>query len=209
VSEAKELGEQKESERFRNFATSSRKRMPDLRRSEKDPYKKERCSMSLTRTLHEGWRHFLEALHPDDRQKLVEMLREEYIEEAQDAVQFTRHAQRMYYPQFRERLLRIAAEEHTHVLWLREKILALGGNIPEVSFTPKVGKNSWECLLMDVEEEKRCCGDLLQRMHIAEHADPEIAEGLRRMREDEKLHREQIMDMLMKSDAYALPPEQR
>jgi hypothetical protein len=56
--------------------------MPDLRRSEKDPYKKERCSMSLTRTLHEGWRHFLEALHPDDRQKLVEMLREEYIEEA-------------------------------------------------------------------------------------------------------------------------------
>jgi rubrerythrin len=165
--------------------------------------------MSLISALHAGWRHFLEALHPDDRQKLVEMLREEYSEEAQDTVQFTRHAQRMYYPQFREQLLRIAAEERIHVLWLREKILALGGTIPEISITPKVGKNSWECLLMDLEEEKRCCGDLLQRMHVAEHADPEIAEVLRRMREDEKTHREEIMDMLMKSDPYALPPEQK
>jgi rubrerythrin len=208
VGKATELGEQKESERFRKIATSRRERMSDVRRPEKDLCSKERCSMSLISTLHEGWRHFLEALHPDDRQKLVEMLREEYIEEAQDVVQFTRHAQRMYYPQFRERLLRIAAEEQTHVLWLREKILALGGNIPKISLTPKVGKNSWECLLMDVEEEKRCCGDLLQHMHVAEHADPEIAEGLRRMRKDEKLHREEIMDMLMKSDPYALPPAQ-
>ena len=165
--------------------------------------------MSLISALHAGWRHFLEALHPDDRQKLVEMLREEYSEEAQDTVQFTRHAQRMYYPQFRERLLRIAAEERIHVLWLREKILALGGTIPEIPITAKVGKNSWECLLMDLEEEKRCCGDLLQRMHVAEHTDPEIAEVLRRMREDEKTHREEIMDMLMKSDPYALPPEQK
>jgi rubrerythrin len=164
--------------------------------------------MSLTNTLQEGWRHFLETLHPDDRQKLVEILREEYVEEAQDAEQFTKHAQRMYYPQFRERLLRIAAEEQTHVQWLRGKILALGGTIPEISMTPKVGKNSWECLLMDVEEERRCCSDLLERMHVAEHADPEIAEGLRRMREDETRHREEIMDMLMKSDPYALPPHE-
>jgi rubrerythrin len=159
-------------------------------------------------TLHEGWRHFLAALHPDDRQKLVEILRDEYIEEAQDAGQFTRHAQRMAYPQFRERLLRIAVEEQTHVQWLRERILALGGILPEITATPEVGKNSWECLLMDVEEEKRCCGELLQRMHVAEHADPEIAAGLRRRREEEKRHREEIMDMLMKSDAYALPPAQ-
>ncbi len=61
---------------------------------------------------------------------------------------------------------------------------------------------------MDVEEERRCCSDLLQRMHVAEHADPELAEGLRCMREDEKRHREEIMDMLMKSDPYALPPAQ-
>jgi bacterioferritin len=164
--------------------------------------------MSVKSALHKGWQHFLEALQPDDRHKLVELLSEEYREEAQDVSQFTQHAQRMYYPQFRERLLRIAAEEQAHVQWLREKILALGGEIPQLSFTPKAGKNSWECLLMDLEEEKRCCGDLLERMHTAGHVDPEIAEGLRRMREEEKRHREEIMDMLMKSDPYALPPDQ-
>lgn len=163
--------------------------------------------MSLKRVLHEGWQRFLEALQPDDRQKLVELLGEEYLEEAQGAAQFTQHAQRMYYPQFRERLLRIAAEEQAHVQWLREEILALGGEIPQLSFTPKAGKNSWECLLMDLEEENRCCENLLERMHAAEHADPEIAEGLRRMREEEKRHREEIIDMLMKSAPYALPPE--
>jgi len=159
--------------------------------------------MSLKSALHKGWQHFLETLQPDDRRKLVELLCEEYLEEARDVTQFTQHAQRMHYPQFRDRLLRIAAEEQAHVQWLREKILALGGEIPQLSFTPKAGKNSWECLLMDLEEEKRCCGDLLERMYTAEHADPEIAEGLHRMREEEKRHREEIMDMLMKSDPYA------
>ncbi len=51
--------------------------------------------MFLISTFHEGWRHVLETFHPDDRQKLVEMLHEEYSEEAQDAAQFARHAQRM------------------------------------------------------------------------------------------------------------------
>jgi rubrerythrin len=164
--------------------------------------------MSIADIIHKGWQHFLESLQPDERKKLVEILQAEYVEEAQDVAQFTRHAQRLYYPHFRDRLLRIAEEERAHVQWLREKIVVLGGEVPQITFTPKMGKNSWECLLMDLEEEKRCCGDLLERMHVAEHADPEIAEGLRRMREEEKRHREEIMDMLMKSDPHALPPAQ-
>jgi rubrerythrin len=164
--------------------------------------------MSLADVLHKGWQQFLESLHPDHRTKLVEMLRDEYVDEAQDVAQFTRHAQRMYYPQFRDRLLRIADEEQAHVQWLRDQMLALGGQVPQIAFTPKMGKNSWECLLMDVEEEKRCCSELLARMHMAEHADPEIAEGLRHIREEEKRHREEILDMLMKSDPYAVPPAQ-
>ena len=155
--------------------------------------------MSLVRTLHDGWRRFLEALHPVARQKLVELLRAEYVEEAQGAEQFTRHAQRMYYPEFRERLLRIAAEEQAHVQWLREKIQALGGSIPDIAFAPKIGKNSWECRLLDVDEEKRCCNDLLLRMQSAEPADAEIAAGLRRMCEDETRHREEILDLLRQS----------
>lgn len=162
--------------------------------------------MALTDMLTARWQRFLDALRPDQRQRLLEILRDEYLDEAKDVVQFEVHARRMTYPHFRERLLRIAEEEKAHVTWLKEQILALGGEVPETTFTVKTGKNSWECLLMDVEEEKRDCTAMLEHLYtVAEHADPKIAEGLRRIREDEKRHREEILDLLLKSDPYAVP----
>ena len=161
----------------------------------------------LKRALHEGWKHFFEALHPDHHQQLLEMLRDAYLEEAQDVTQFTQHAERMHYPQFRARLLRIAAEEQAHVAWLRDKLLALGGELPTVSLTPKVTKNAWEALLLDLEEEKRSYADLLEAMHIAEQAAPELAEGLQRIRKEEQQHREELLDMLVRSDPDTLPQD--
>jgi rubrerythrin len=161
----------------------------------------------LKRTLHKGWQHFFDALHPDHRQMLLRILRDAYLEEAQDVTQFTQHVERMHYPQFRERLRRIAAEEQAHVTWLRDKLLALGGEVPTVSLTPKGAKNAWQGLLLDLEEEKRSYADLLEAMHIAEQADPEIAEGLQRIRAEEQQHREELLDLLMKSDPYTLPEE--
>ena len=154
----------------------------------------------LKKALREGWRHFFNALHPDDHQKLLEMLRDAYLEEAQDVAQFIQDAERMYYPQFRERLLRIAAEEQAHVTWLRDKLRTLGGNIPAVSLPPQGAKNAWQALLMDLEEEKRSGADLLKAMLTAEQDNPEITEGLRRIREEERQHREKLLNMLMKSD---------
>jgi rubrerythrin len=149
---------------------------------------------------------FLSHLAPKDRRRLLEILSREYIEEMQNVLQFLRHAERMRYPQFRDRLLRIAGEEQAHTQWLQATIIALGGEIPQVSFSPEVGLNSWECLLMDLEEEKRCCADLDERMLTVARIHPEIAEGLRRIREEEEHHREEIMDMLMRSDPQAWSP---
>jgi hypothetical protein len=59
---------------------------------------------------------------------------------------------------------------------------------------------------MDLEEEKRCCADLDERMLTVARIHPEIAEGLRRIREEEEHHREEIMDMLMRSDPQAWSP---
>jgi rubrerythrin len=159
----------------------------------------------LKKALKEGWRHFFNALHPDHHQKLLEMLRNAYLEEAQDVAQFTQDAERMYYPQFRERLLRIAAEEQAHVTWLGDRLRALGGKIPAVSLPPKGADNAWQALLMGLEEEKRSYADLLEAMHTAEQDNPEIAEGLRRIREEERQHREELLNMLVKSDPDTLP----
>jgi bacterioferritin len=158
----------------------------------------------LKKAIREGWQQFFDALQPDEHQLLLKMLRETYLEEVEDVVQFTQHAERIHYPQFRERLLRIVAEEQAHVQWLRDKIVALGGELPAVSVTPKGAKNAWQALLTDLEEEKRSYTDLIEAMHLAEQVDPEIAEGLRRIREEEQQHREEILDMLVKSDPYTL-----
>jgi rubrerythrin len=161
----------------------------------------------LKRALQGGWQPFFDALLPDDRQRLVEMLRAAYLEEVEDLAQFTQHIDRMPYPQFRERLLRIAEEERAHVMWLREKLLALGGEVPDIPVTPKRAKNAWQALLLDLEEEKRSYEDLIEALHIAEQVDPGLAEGLRRIREQERQHREEILDMLAKSDPYTLPQD--
>lgn len=117
--------------------------------------------------------------------------------------QLREHASRMPYAQFRERLLQIADEEGKHSQWLREQIAAMGWEIPDISLAPRSGKNSWECLLMDLEEEKRCCADLEEWLPVVDRINPEIAQGLRRMHQEETSHCEQIRDMLMRSDAQA------
>jgi hypothetical protein len=58
---------------------------------------------------------------------------------------------------------------------------------------------------MDLEEEKRDCVALIEQINALEPDHPEIVEGLRRIREEERHHREEILDMPLKSDPYALP----
>jgi rubrerythrin len=160
--------------------------------------------MALTEFLSKGWRAFLDGLRPDERRHLLELLREEYVDEARDAAQFEEHAKRMPYPQFRERLHRISEEEKAHVEWLRAKIRELDGEVPAVSLTVKTGRNAWENLLMDVEEEKRGGVEVLGRIYTAaERVDPEIAAGLQRIYEEEQRHREEIQDMLLRTDPQA------
>jgi rubrerythrin len=161
--------------------------------------------MSLTRVLVTGWHRFLAAFSPDDRQRLLENLCDAYRAEASAVAQFTQHAHRMYYPHFREGLLRMAAETQAHLPWLQEKILALGGTLPPLSCTLKTGRNSWECLRLDLEEAQRGRVTLLAWIHLAEQVEPEIAMGLRRIREEKQKHREELRDLLMKSDPYTPP----
>jgi bacterioferritin (cytochrome b1) len=161
--------------------------------------------MSLTTAVFTGWHRFLAVFSADDRQRLLENLCDAYHAEAGAVAQFTQHAHRMYYPHFREGLLRIAAEAAAHIPWLEEKILALGGTLPQRSFTPKMGRNSWECLRLDLEEAQRGRVNLLEWIHTAEQVEPEIVVGLRRIRAEKQQHCEELRDMLMKSDPYTPP----
>lgn len=161
--------------------------------------------MALIKLFTQGWRRLVGGIRSDERQRLIEFLQQKYINQARDVVQFRGHAKRMTYPQFRERLLRIAEEENAHVEWLRRQILTLGGAIPEKPLPVREGHNPWENLRIDAEGEQRDEGiEVMYQIYaVAERTNPQIAEGLRRMHEEEKRHREQILDMLMRTDPQA------
>jgi rubrerythrin len=165
--------------------------------------------MSFIQSVRTGWRQFFSQITPQEREKLLTWLRDCYRKEVQDGAQFRRHAERMYYSQFRERLQQIAVEEQGHVQWLHQQILALGGQPPIVSRTLKAGDNNWQNLLLDFDEEKQSCTTLLEGIELARHVDHNIVKGLQRIRQEELRHREEIRTMLMKSEPDAIPvPEQ-
>lgn len=165
--------------------------------------------MSFIQSVCTSWRQFLDQITPQEHEKLLAWLRDCYQKEVQDGAQFRRHAERMYYSQFRERLQQIAAEEQGHAQWLYRQILTLGGQPPIVSRILKVGDNNWQNLLLDLEEEQQSCTTLLEGIWLATHVDNDIVRGLRRIRQEELCHREEIRDMMRKSEPDAMPvPEQ-
>ena len=132
--------------------------------------------------------------------KSSEILQDRYVDEMHHARLYTQHAGRMQYPQFRERLLAIAADEARHAEWLAEKITLFGGKLPSVPEIPASEKTSWQYLLADVDEEKQCSDELIERMQTVRNELPDIAEVLERIFEDGEKHRAEIRDMLMRSD---------
>jgi rubrerythrin len=161
--------------------------------------------MSIMRNLSEWWRRWFG--FPENKYyRVLEILRSRYADEKQHAQQFTHHAQRMQYPQFREALLRIAADESRHADWLAQKIRELGGSLPPVLETPPIERNSWQYLLEDLEQERKCSAELETNVLTIESDYADIADLLQHSDEEEHRHRDEIREMLMRSDPQALWP---
>lgn len=159
--------------------------------------------MGLSDFLSTRLRRFLGG-PPNDSGHLLEFLQQKYADDLNASAQFEAHAQRMIYPHFRDRLLRIAEGKKSHVEWLRGKIRALGGKVPERPAVVHNGVNPWESLRMDLEKNKDDEVVMLEKLYtLVERTDPEIATGLRRMHKEDSRHREVIMNMLMRSDPQA------
>lgn len=155
---------------------------------------------------HNGWREKLRdifRLFSDGRQSVQAILAERYIEETHHAQQLSFHAERMQYPQFREKLSAMAAVEIDHARWIAEKIRSLGGMPPAVPEISLKEENSWQYLLADLEEHRQCSAELLTQINMLWAEFPGIADTLQRIYEDSVRHRQEIREMLMRSDPQA------
>ena len=161
--------------------------------------------MTYEKSWSDWWRQFL-GVSAGGYDHVVKILCARYAEEMQHVQRYTEHAERMQYPQFREKLLRMAADEARHAEWLAEKITLFGGKIPNVPISPPTTKNSWQYLLADLEEERHCSDDLIEIMQTVRDELPDIAAVLERIYEDSERHRSEIRGMLMRSDPQSIWP---
>jgi rubrerythrin len=154
----------------------------------------------MSKSWIQGWRRLVGL--PKEN-KALEILRRLYVEESQHLALFAQHARGMQYPQFRPKLEKIAVQEAAHIDSIGQQIKALGGSLPVLQPSKPVGGNSWEVLRAALEDESRCAGELLEHAARLEGDFPQVAELLRSIYEDEQRHRDEIQDMLMRSDPFS------
>jgi rubrerythrin len=155
--------------------------------------------MVYQKNWSDWWRQFL-GLSPNGYRQVLKILQARYVDEMHHVQCYAQHAGKMQYPQFRERLLAIAADEARHAEWLADKIQLFGGKLPSVTEPPAVEKISWQYLLADLAEEKHCSEELIEQLQTVRDELPELAEMLERIYEDGEKHRAEIREMLMRSD---------
>jgi|SRR5215467_1025483 len=149
------------------------------------------------------WSRMWRALRQDRREEVLELLHREYLTQVKDSIQFRRHAEQMRYPQFRNTLLGIAETEEKHAATLKRRIIALGGDIPQIPPPTEDGWNNWEELRLDLDDERQRFWELEERLPMVEQVDSETATVLRHILEDERKHHEAMVGMLMRSDPQA------
>lgn len=135
--------------------------------------------------------------------KPLEILRRLYLEESEHFALFAQHALGVQYPQFRAKLEKIAVREAAHLDSIGRQIKALGGALPVLRPSKPVGGNSWEVLRAALEDESRCAGELLEHAARLQDEYPDVADLLRRIYQDEQRHRDEIQEMLMRSDPFS------
>ncbi|HEX5020955.1 MAG TPA: ferritin-like domain-containing protein [Candidatus Binatia bacterium] len=151
----------------------------------------------------EWWRSFL-GFSQDKSRKAVDVLRQRYIEEMQQADRFKGYAEKMHYPQFNAKLHAIANEKGRHAEQIAEKLVALGCKLPAVPENPSSNENSWGQLLNALDEEYRSADDLVDQLRGILSDRPDITELLQQISQEQKKHRDEIREMLMRSDPFAL-----
>jgi bacterioferritin (cytochrome b1) len=158
--------------------------------------------MNLGNDWPAWWRRFLGSSQ-DNSLRVVDILRQRYVEEMQQHDRLKQHAQKMHYPQFRKKLLEIASKNNEHAERIAQKILALGGKLPSVPELHVTGENSWQQLLTALEEDHRSADHLTEQLRGFGSDHPEVTQFLQQISLEQKQHRDEIREMLMRSDPFA------
>ena len=133
----------------------------------------------------------------------VEILKADYHDLRRLAEQISNHAEKAPYPHITQRLRQIASEKRNSTSILKEKLLSLGGGLEEFPLDLKSGKNHWERMVQDLQDQKALETSFFERtMRLADEA-PEISDLLRKVVDAQLPHKEALLDLVARADPQA------
>lgn len=133
----------------------------------------------------------------------VEILKADYHDLRRLAEQISNHAEKAPYPHVTQRLRQIASEKRNSTSILKEKLLSLGGGLEEFPLDLKSGKNHWERMVQDLQDQKALETSFFERtMRLADEA-PEISDFLRKVVDAQLPHKEALLDLVARADPQA------
>ena len=145
------------------------------------------------RTSNDGARH----LEPMDVLQLI------YQRISRLAKQIESNAELAPYPQVAERLRRIASEKRDIANRLREAIPSVQGPIRDGSQGSATGKNHWQRLIRDLEDQK-ALDDLLSRYEFTlTRQVPEVADLVQELKRIHETHRRSLTQLIAVADPQA------
>ena len=133
----------------------------------------------------------------------VEILRADYHDLRRLVEQIAIHAERAPYPHVAQRLRQIAYEKQKSATLLKEKILSLGYESEGAQPIIKSGKNHWERMVQDLEDQRTLENSFLeQAVRLADEV-PEISDLLRRVVAAQLPHKDILVDLVVRADPQA------
>ena len=156
--------------------------------------------MALTETIT-GW--FQRGRERREERTIRTVLADDYRDLAKLANQLKQHAEKAPYPFVVERLRQMAAEKEKNIALLFEGIEHLGARVAKFDSSIPSGKNHWERLHQDVEDQRRVEAKLLDDMAFLALEAPDYSRLLRQLVEVEGRHKQALLDLLAKADPQA------
>ena len=133
----------------------------------------------------------------------VEILQLSYRDLLRLARQIDVHADQAPYPHVAQLLRRMASEKRQRAETLKEKILSLGGDTGDGDLEIRLGKNHWERVSIDIEDQRLLERQFLERASLLAEKAPEVSSLLQQIVTAELPHREIFLDLLARADPQA------
>lgn len=140
----------------------------------------------------------------DGRRELVADLTDAWRAEAEHAAHLRLQMAHAKYPQVTETLERLAATEERHAAAIRDRLLALGGEVPPLAPRALRGKNQWERVVAAHHEAQAKRKRLLDMIAHWDPEEPEAVAVLAQVEQDDTTDLEVYEGLVMRSDPQAL-----